>query len=185
MRTLLLTLSLTALAAPAAAQLVVIGEGRAQSCYQSALVGDRGTPSAIRTCTEALDDPLTASDKAATYVNRGVLQARRGAYAEANADYERALERNPDLPQIYINQGATLFYLNRDEDALAVLTKALSFETDKRPEALYNRALVYNRMGNAKGAYFDLKEALELKPDWQLARDAIQTYTVTRRPANG
>jgi len=49
------------------------------------------------------------------------------------------------------------------------------------PEALYNRAIAYNRLNNYKGAYNDLKQALVLKPEWTAALKALESYTVTKQ----
>ena len=42
------------------------------------------------------------------------------------------------------------------------------------------RALVHERMGDAKAAYYDLKRAVELEPDWEQARDSLSRFTVTK-----
>ena len=168
---------------PAQAQIFVNGDGAPYSCYMSAKNGNPGSVSAIKTCSEALSDPLIRTNKAATYVNRGILYMRKGEYEAASADYEQATTLRPDLPEIYINYGAALFYLQKDEQALEMLNKAVALDTDKMAEALYNRALVLDRQEKLREAYLDLKQALELKPGWEPAERAISQYTVTSRPA--
>jgi len=49
------------------------------------------------------------------------------------------------------------------------------------PEALYNRAIAYDRLQNYKGAYKDLKQALVLRPDWEPAMNLLSGYQVTTR----
>ena len=168
-------------AAPAAhAQVFVAGEGKAQSCFMSAETGDQGSLGAIRTCTDALDDFMTRSDRAATHVNRGVLSMRRGDYEQADADLRAALELDASLSEAHINRGAALYYLGDDAQALAALNTAIEAGTEKEAIARYNRALVLDRMGDVKAAYYDLKAALELEPDWEQAQTAISRYTVRR-----
>lgn len=181
MKTALLALLIAACPALAHAQMVVLGEGAPQSCYNSAKVGNMGSLSAIRNCTDALGGLLVPQDEAATYVNRGVLQMRRGDYDKAVMDYQRALKIRPDLPEAYINYGAALFYQGEDAQALEAYNTALSLETDKKADALFNRALVYERMENPKEAYYDLKAALALRPDWEQAQESIKRFTVTRQ----
>lgn len=181
MKTLLLSASLLLIAVPASAQMVVFGDGDAQLCYQSTKMGNPGSMSAIKTCTAALEDTLSSHDEAATHVNRGVLLMRKGDNAKALADYDVAIEMKPELAEAYINKGVALFYMSRDTEALAAYDKAVELKTEKMAEVLYNRALVHERLGDAKSAYYDLKAAIALKPEWDQARDNLARFTVTRK----
>jgi len=158
----LLSTLLIAGASSAAAQITVLGNGDAAECYQMTKMGNQGSSSAIRTCTKALEMPLKRKDEAATHVNRGVLLMRKGHYEKARADYERAIEMKPELDKAYINYGATLFYLGE-------------------PEALYNRSLVFHERQDYRAAYYDLKKAIALRPDWEPATKALGRYDVTRQ----
>ena len=176
----LLALPLLLAASAAHAQVFVNGTGEAHSCYMSTKTGDMGSVGAIRTCTEALSEAMTRSDEAATYVNRGVLLMRKGDQAAAVADYKRAIAIREDIPEAYINYAAALYYTDRFDDALDAVNTALSLGTQKEAEALFNRALIYDRQGNLKGAYRDLTRVLELKPDWELAQSARARYQVRK-----
>ncbi len=169
-----------ATALPAQAQVFVAGNGQAQACFMSAKTGDQGSSSAIRTCTEALDDMMTRSDRAATYVNRGVLHMRSGDYERADRDLAEALTIDGTLSEAYINRGAVLFYLGNDDAALSALNTAIAAGTDKEAIARFNRALVHERMGDAKSAYYDLKRAVELEPEWGQAQDSLSRFVVTK-----
>lgn len=181
MKTVLLATTLALCPALAHAQTVVIGQGAAQVCYQSAITGNMGSRSAIRTCSEAFDTALSRHDEAATYVNRGVLQMRRGDNDKALRDYKTALTLQPDLPEAYINYGVALFYQGEDALALEAYNTAISLDTNKMADALFNRALVHERMDDPKSAYYDLKAALDLRPDWPQARESLGRFTVTTR----
>lgn len=181
MKTALLATVIALCPALAHAQMVVLGQGAPQACYMSALTGNAGSMTAIRTCTEALDTMMVRSDEAATYVNRGVLLMRRGENDKAVSDYKRALKLQPALPEAYINYGVALFYQGEDTLALDAYNTAISLETDKMADVLFNRALVHERMDNPKDAYYDLKAALELRPDWEQARTSLERFTVTRK----
>lgn len=180
MKTALLATMIALCPALAHGQMVVLGQGAPQSCYMSAKTGDMGSRAAIRTCTDALDATLVRADEAATYVNRGVLLMRRGDFEAAIPDFERALKLRPDLPEAHINYGAVLYYEGEDGRALDAYNTAITLETEKMPEALFNRALVYERMDRPRDAYYDLKAALELRPDWEQARTSLERFTVTR-----
>lgn len=180
LQTFVLTLSATALASTAAqAQLVVIGQGQAAICYQKASLGDQGSTSSIQTCTNALKQPNSTKDIAATYVNRGILHMRKGDQVKAAADYREALERMPQLTEAHINLAASLIRQEKFEEAIVSLNTALEDEAQqRRPEALYNRAIARDWLGDYRGAYFDLKAALKIKPDWKPALDLISGYDV-------
>jgi tetratricopeptide (TPR) repeat protein len=172
MKTLLLATTLALCPALAHAQMVVLGTGAPQSCYMSAKTGDMGSASAIRNCTDALDRTLIRSDEAATHVNRGVLLMRRGNFEDAIPDYERALELQPELAEAHINFGAALYYQGDDARALDAYNTAID---------LVNRALVYERLDQPREAYYDLRAALELRPEWDQARESLERFTVMRK----
>lgn len=184
MKTLALSLSAALLlAAPASAQMIVVGEGHAASCYQSARDGNPGTQNALDVCDRALETGRTTKrDRAATHVNRGVLLMRSGALEASEADYRAALRIRDDLPEAHINLGVALYQMNRDAEALAAYDTAVAMEDDKLlPMALFNRGLLHERRDDVRAAYRDFKRAAELDPDWALPRDALTRFTVTKR----
>ena len=171
------------LAMSASAQILVLGTGAAQECYQSTKFGDPGRGSAIRQCKAALDEStLSRNDTVATHVNTGILYMRRNDHEKAQSHYKKAIDIQPSLAEIYINYAASLIHSGNYEEAVKVINTAIELNTDKMPEALYNRSIAYNRLQNYKGAYNDLKEALMLKPEWPAALKALENYTVTTRP---
>ncbi len=166
-------------------QLVVSGNGEARACYQRALSDQKGRQSSIRHCETALvQENLDQNDRAATYVNQGILLMRSEAYKDALSSYDKALKIKPQLVEAHINRGACLLLLDRTEDAIATLTVAIQTESGLLPEALYNRALAYERLGQSKSAYRDFKKALELRPDWGPATRALTNYTVIKKSTN-
>ena len=167
----------------ASAQIVVGGTGAAHSCYQAAKFGNQGSLKTIRECKEALSEfHLSQKDTAATHVNIGVLYMRRGENENAPYHYKKAIDLRPKMAEIYINYGASVIHMGNYNEAVTAINKAIDLETVKMPEALYNRAIAYNRLENYKGAYKDLKQALVLKPEWPAAIQALENYTVTRAP---
>jgi len=168
--------------ASASAQIVVQGGGAARDCYMSTKAGNPGKIGAIQICKIALTEALSKKDLAATHVNLGVLLMRKGDYAEAQTHYTKAIEKRPKLAEAYINHAASLIYTADYDAAITSLDKAIEIGTEKMPEALYNRAVAYDRLENYKGAYKDLKQALVLRPDWEPALALLSGYQVTTRP---
>ncbi len=165
----------------AAAQVIVSGHGEARDCYMSTKLGNMGTPRAIKTCKAAISDELKQKDLAATHTNLGVLLMRKGDYADAQLHYKHAIEIKPEISEAYINYGASLIYSGDYQEAVAVINTAIDLKTVKLPEALFNRAMAYDRLANYTDAYKDLQHALTLRPQWPAALSAIENYTVTTR----
>ena len=107
-RTALLTLGLTAFAGSAQAQLIVVGKGPATQCYDYAFAGNKGTQTALETCSSALENVITKKNRAATHVNRGLLYMRKGDQEKAIIDFTSAIEIRPKLTQAYVNKAASL-----------------------------------------------------------------------------
>lgn len=178
-RTALLALGLTAFAGHAQAQFIVQGKSQAAQCYDHVISGNNGSRTAIKTCSEAFKDRLSQRDYAGTYVNRGLLYMRKGDHEKAMADYAAALELKPGLTQAYVNQAASLIQQKKLDAALEALNRALEDkESPTRADALYNRAIILDRKEDYKGAYYDLKTALAIRPDWELAQRLISRYDV-------
>lgn len=174
-----LALGFTAFAGTAHAQLVVKGNGDAALCYRYAIMGNKGSNSALETCSNAFTPLMSRKDEAATHVNRGVLYMRKGDQDSAAKDYEAALAIQPNLAEAHVNYAASLIRLQKYDAAMSSLNKALiNPESSIRPEALYNRAIIMDRRENYKGAYRDLKAALALRPDWEPAVSMISRYEI-------
>lgn len=169
-------------AAIASAQVVINGTGMAHDCYLSAKTGNSGSITAIRTCKEALAESfLRRRDEAATHINLGILLMRKGDNTQAQIHFEKAIALRPQTPEAYINYGASLIYTGKYQAAIQAINTAIELDTKKMPEALFNRAVAYDRLENYKGAYNDLKQALVLRPDWEPALALLSGYQVTTR----
>ncbi len=174
--------ALMGLTIPASAQILVIGTGAAFECYNKTKLGDKGRASTIRLCEDALSKhDLSFKDRTSTHVNVGVLYMRRNDNENAQRHYKKAIELRPSMAEIYINYGASLIHVGDYDGAVEAINTAIDLKTEKMPEALYNRAIAYNRLNNYKGAYNDLKQALVLKPEWTAALKALESYTVTKQ----
>ena len=126
--------------------------------------------------------------------NRGLAYSWKGDMARALADFDDAVRLDPNTALNYRHRGYTyylkggnwnngtltvdtlpsLFYAER---AVADLNKAIAMNGGD-PEAYYDRGLVYAVRGERDPAIADFKKALELKPDFQEARTALETLGV-------
>jgi tetratricopeptide (TPR) repeat protein len=172
-------------ATSAVAQSLVIGNGDGNICYMKVKIGDPGRASTIRLCKKALTSgEMSQKDMAATHVNLGILHMRAKDYAGARAAYDKALRISPNLAEAYINLSANLIYMGDFNGALDAVNESINLDTDKMPEALYNRSVAYDNLRRDNEAYADLKRALALRPDWPPALRALENYDVVSIPSN-
>ena len=173
-------LAVCALAAPLAnAQVTVIGGGMARECFESAKHSWVSPSEGEKMCTRALNfETLNVSNRAATYTNRGVFRMRGGDYDRALDDYDKAKRLRPELGEIYLNEGAALIYKKDFDAALDTLNRAIELESDDLFAAHYNRAIAREKLQDYQGAYEDFKMALELKPDWEMAKWQVSRFVV-------
>jgi len=163
----------------ASSQVFVIGNGLGGECYQKTKNSYSSFRDADQTCTRALrEQVMTRSNRAATYVNRGVLRMRAGKYDAALADYSEATDLNPELGAAFLNEGAAHIYRQDFEAALAPLDRAIALESADLFAAYYNRAIAKENTGDVSGAFYDFEKSLELKPGWDLAERQLTRFSV-------
>ena len=93
MKSLIFAAGLATLMVPmgaATASVYTLGGPLAQNCYRAAESRDARS-FAIEGCTRALNEGLALPDRAATYVNRGIVQMVGGHSRAADADFDAAL----------------------------------------------------------------------------------------------
>lgn len=170
----------TSLAAEAAtAQVFVIGKGLGGECYEKTKSNFYSVRTAENICTRAIEEQaMTRNNRAATFVNRGVIRMRDGRYDEAVSDYNTAIDLDPDLGAAFLNKGAAEIYLRDYSAALASLDRAIELDSHDLFAAHYNRAIAREGTNDVTGAYYDFKRALELKPDWDLAQRQLARFRV-------
>ena len=172
-------LAITAMAGAANSAVLVAGNSSAETCYTLAAreANNRG---ALRPCDFALtEEALNRHDRIATYVNRGIIQFHRGEYDLALADFDRALEMNPEQPEAMLNKAIAL--MRRDErgdEALPYFTRALELGTERPAVAHYGRGLAHHLNGDLTSAYIDILTASELDPEWDAPRNDLSNYIV-------
>jgi tetratricopeptide (TPR) repeat protein len=162
------------------AAVTVLGNGVAHSCYQFAEYGGNSTDG-IATCSFALEQTtLSVRDRAATFVNRGILRARKDDAEGALVDYDRGLAMDASLAEGYVDRGAVMIVLRRYDDAVADIDKGISLGANRLQIAYYDRAIADEALGNIRAAYEDYKKATEIQPDFRLALDQLSRFRVVR-----
>lgn len=162
----------------------VFGSTKAQECFEGAEVGRKDA--GLRECDEALGEPqLLASDRAATYVNRGIIYNRIRKLDLALDDFNEAIEIDAELGEAYLNRGNTYFFQRAFEEALSDYSKAVEFGTTEPQVAYFNRALVYEVMKRYAEAKVDLLASLEVDPEFGPARERLAVIEEELRRTGG
>jgi regulator of sirC expression with transglutaminase-like and TPR domain len=107
--------------------------------------------------------------------NRGFVAMAQGKRAEAAADFREALKLMPDLPETHRNLGVLLGEDGKFAEARAEFDRALQlFANDA--DALVNRALCQQKLGDLAAALADLEVAYLLDPRDNIKnrRDALR-----------
>ena len=167
---------------PAGATTISLGNSAARDCWQAAEARDYDR-NAIYHCNVALDqEGLDAADRAATLVNRGVLYMRNRDYSQARRDFQRAMSANEANPEAWLNMAISRLRQNEnDASVLPMIEKAIALNTKEQALAYYSRAILHERNGNVRQAYYDYRKAHELAPDWDEPAADLQRYKVVRK----
>lgn len=169
----------------ARAAVTVLGNGAAHGCFESAEFGGN-TTDGLSTCNFAIEQAtLTVRDRAATFINRGILRARTDDTDGALADYNRGLQMDPALAEGYVDRGTVMIELRRYDDAIAEIDKGISLGTNRPQIAYYDRGIADEALGNIRAAYMDYKKATEIQPDFTLATEQLSRFRVVRHAADG
>lgn len=170
-------------ASPASAAMSVVGGGLARACYEAAEYSKPVGPS-LEACTQSLtNEPMSVDQRASTFVNRGIVYMHARNLTAAIADYDSALRIRPNLAEAHVNKGIALLHLGgRDTEAVAQLTAGLKLNPDRPEVAYYTRGIANELLGATREAYEDYKAAVALKPDWTLATEQLQRFSVVRKP---
>lgn len=165
-------------AAPAYAAIVVVGNGFAHGCY-SAAAADRDDLDALRACNMAIaEESLNDRNRAATYVNRGIIQLNRNNADAALADFDRAVEIMPEMADVHLNRGAALLHLRHYSEARAAADQAIALSPEEPHKAYFIRGAANEELGELTAAYRDYQRAAELAPEWNVARAELARFRV-------
>ena len=88
-----------------------------------------------------------------------------GDYKGAIEDYTKAININPNDPEVFINRGLAKYKLLDYQGAIEDYTKAISINPND-PEAFFNRGNVKLKLKDYQGAIVDYTKATKLNPDY-------------------
>jgi len=151
----------------------------ALACFRAA-DSEMERPEALQTCTTALrDGDLSRHDEMATYVNRGIVHFRLSHFDAAIADFDAAMAMEARQPDAMINRGITMLAAGHDVDsALAYIDEGLQRGPQRPWVGYYGRAVGNELAGRDAAAYRDYRRAQELRPGWELPRQALARFSV-------
>ena len=183
--------ALALLGAPAAhAQAIVSlanGSNLAHTCYISALstvkYGARIAASGLGDCTAALDGPISAEVRAATYDNRGILYDAQQNYSAAWEDFDTSIRLNANLGDAYLNRGVALIRMKQPQAALGDIQHGMALGASLPEIGYYDLGVAEESMGQLQPAYDDFKRALAADPGFAPAAAALKNFIVT--PGSG
>lgn len=174
-------LAVLALATPASAGVAVLGTRYAKGCFEAAQQR-RPARDALRLCDSALmDEALTDDDRAATLVNRGIVQMQARNVDAALADYDAAIRTRPETAEAYVNKGIALMQVGRDTEAVALLSEGIARNPAKPAIAYFTRGVANESLGRTRDAFEDYSRAAQLDPEWSEPAEQLQRFQLVRR----
>ena len=108
------------------------------------------------------------SIKASAYTRRGNAKDKVGDHEGAIANYDRAIEINPQYARAYNNRGVAKSNMGNHEDAIADQGRAIEINP-QYAKAYSNRGIAKRKIGDYKGAIADYDRAIEINPQYEAA----------------
>jgi tetratricopeptide (TPR) repeat protein len=157
---------------------VLSGGGEARACSFSAEMSTtrlRVGRDDLDACNRALEEVnLSRRDRAATFVNRGIILAALDQYQDALNDYNEGLELMPELPQAWNGKGNLYYLADRYDDAIEAYERALQMNLPERHVAYYNLGITYEKLGDRAAAERSFNTAIEIAPEWPLPKERLE-----------
>lgn len=107
-----------------------------------------------------------------TAVQRGIAKFQQGEFEEAVDCLEAASREYPDSYEAFVYLGAAYSQCGRHNAAIGALRRGCEIKP-RSPKSHYNLAQAYEAAGVPREAWFEYKKALEIDPDYGLARGAL------------
>ncbi|MFH1018815.1 MAG: tetratricopeptide repeat protein [Pseudomonadota bacterium] len=108
-----------------------------------------------------------------------VMYHRLGDTSSEIANYETALSKDADHISSLNNLAVLFIERGKDAEARALLDRAFRIQP-ARPKTVFNYGYLYEKMGRSDEARRWYTRALELKPDYELARQALDRLETHR-----
>jgi len=127
----------------------------------------------------AKQSDLTLSGRAAAHANAGTVRIRRGDLEGAARLLSEAHAMRGASADIAISLSAVLIRMERYDEAVLALADLDQVSEELRAKALYNRATAELQRNNVEAAFVDLRETVQLAPDFGPAQDMLKRFNVT------
>src|SRR5262245_36601311 len=147
-----------------AAALLLLGAEAA--CADDFKTCATGAPDyAIMACTNLIEGgKLDTRQQAIAYSNRGMVFRIRGGLQRALADFNRAIELEPQSPDAFAGRAQANLKKGLAAEALPDIDRALSLDSND-PFARDTRGHILAALGRRKEAIAEYKKAFAIKPD--------------------
>jgi type II secretory pathway predicted ATPase ExeA len=105
------------------------------------------------------------------------LYTEQKQYGKALETYKKATDLNPDMPGLFFNLG--FLYAAKDDYALAeeAFARAIELSPPYLDKALFNLAVVQDKMGKREASLQTLRKAMEVNPNNLKARELLERVT--------
>jgi len=114
--------------------------------------------------------------KAHTFL--GWAYSLRGRFEDAIGECEVAIDLDPDFGNPYNDIGSYLISLNKFDEAITWLEKAIEIEGyEMKHHAYYNLGKIYEKKGDWETAMRYYEDSYSLKRDFDLAKSALIRIT--------
>jgi len=116
---------------------------RAELAERIVITGSRLGLQPVDVCTLATNTPDSSqSSVSGSYNNRGVLLFAQKDFPAALADFDMAIELEPESGLLYINRGYTLTAMQRWQESIAAYTTSIELAAPELDKAYFNRGLL-------------------------------------------
>lgn len=144
--------------------------------------------------SELIEKAVSLKPRARTYITRALINADRSSFTEALADFQRAIDMNPENADVYYHLGQ-MFYLTQDlESARTNFEKAKEYNPDNLYAYIQLACIIY-KLGNFEEAEKAFTEARlkfptspeilnyygEILADHNNVKGAIKQYEIAAR----
>jgi len=128
----------------------------------------------IEGCTALLQsDGVSAHNRAVAYVNRGIAYAGKKDNDHAIADFNAAININPNFAAAYNNRGSAVQAKGDYDRAIADYSEAIRIDPNYAV-AYSNRGNLFEAQGRREDAIADFLRALAIDPNHERSRDALK-----------
>ncbi|MEA5467079.1 J domain-containing protein [Leptothoe sp. PORK10 BA2] len=115
-------------------------------------------------CTGTSEYDGTRPQTAHDFYLRGIQQTLARRYKGALADFDRAIELQPDLAEAYLRRAQVRYLLEDDAGVLTDCQRLLQF-SQRLPQTYYYLGLARYRLGYTESAIAAFTQAIEREPD--------------------